>query len=191
MAKLQNEISERQEEINELKNEDETEVTKERIELREKWILESQNEVNRIKTDLQKFKIFAAIFESLPQFILQCSILVKRIYANDDIDMTDPIFWLQTSSSVASVFLTFTGLISEMPILVYETERPPIRSLSYAYTKVLPLVVLGATPQLLTLVGLLTFVSVDDCRFYIPYGIAYIGLLSGASKAIKWSMKKR
>ena len=115
---------------------------------------------------------------------------MKRIYAEEDIDWSDPIFWLQTSSSIVSVYLTFTGLVCEMPMLVYETERPPIRSLSYTYTKVLPLVVLGATPQLLTLIGLGSFVTFEDILFYIPYGLVYGGMLGAGNIAIKCWMKK-
>ena len=82
VAELQNDISDRQEYINQFKKEVQTEETKAGIEFCEKRILENENKINKIKTDLQSFKIYAAIFESLPQFILQCSILVKRIYAN-------------------------------------------------------------------------------------------------------------
>ena len=144
VAALQNSISFYQERINDSKKEAETEETKED----EMEILECQTKINAIKTDLQRFKILTAVLESAPQFILQCSILVKRIYANQDLEWNDPIFWLQTSSSIASVFLTFTGLTCEMPIVVYETERPPFRDLSYNYTKVLPLVIVGACSSL-------------------------------------------
>ena len=190
-AELQNKISDLQESINQLKKQVQTVITKIYIEGREKAILKDENEINGIKTELQRFKIFAAVFESLPQFILQCSILVKRIYADEDIELNDPIFWMQTSSSIVSVFLTFTGLVCEMPVLVYKTERPPIRNLAYNYTKVLPLVVLGATPQLLTLVGLGSFLTFEDMLFYIPYGLVYLGLLAGGSLTIKCWMKKK
>ena len=190
VAKLQNDIFEWQKRINQLKKQAETE-TKNNIEYREKEILKAQNNINAIKTDLQRFKIFAAVLESTPQFILQCSIRLKSMYTNEFIEWTDPIFWLQTSSSIVSVFLTFTGLVCEMPILVHETERPPIRSFSYTYTKVLPLVVLGATPQLLTLAGILSFATFEDWLFYIPFGIGYGGLLVAGSMAIKKWMKIR
>merc|ERR1712016_126734 len=75
-------------------------------------------------------------------------------------------------------------------MLVYETERPPIRSLSYTYGKVLPLVALGATPQLLTLIGLGSFITFEDILFYIPYGLVYGGMLGAGSIAIKCWMKK-
>ena len=190
VAKLQNDISRWQEEINQLKKEVQTEETKKDIEEYEKEILKAENKINAIKTELQRFRIYAAVFESLPQFILQCSILVKRIYANEVIDLKDPIFWMQTLSSIVSVFLTFTGLVCAMPVLVYKTERPPIRSLAYNYTKVLPLVVLGATPQLLTLVGLGSFLTFEDIVFYIPYGIVLCALFAGSSIVIKCWIKK-
>ena len=190
VAKLQNEISEDQEKINQLKKEVQTEETKEDIAFYEKRILKNENKINKIKTELQRFKIFAAVFESLPQFILQCSILVKRIYADEVIELNDPIFWMQTSSSIVSVFLTFTGLVCEMPVLVYKTERPPIRNLAFTYTKVLPLVVVGAAPQLFTLIGLGSFLTFQDMLFYIPYGLVYLGLLGTGSIAIKCWMKK-
>ena len=186
VAELQSYISYGQEQINKLKKEVEIEESKRY----EKDILTSQTEINAIKTDLQRFKILTAVLESAPQFILQCSILVKRIYANQDLEWNDPIFWLQTSSSIASVFLTFTGLTCEMPIVVYETERPPFRDLSYNYTKVLPLVILGASPRLLTLVAFFSFVTIEDWYFYIPYGIVYGGLLVASSMAVKYWMKK-
>ena len=190
-AKLRNEISKWQKRINKLKKEVETEEAMKEIEWIKRRIIKSQNEINRIKTDLQRFKIFAAVFESLPQFTLQCSILMKRIYANEVIEWGDPIFWLQTSSSIFSVFLMFTGLVCVMPILVHETERPPIRNLRYTYTKVLPLVVFAATPQLITLVAFWSFVTFEDWLFYIPYVIVYAGLFGASSMVIKYWMKKK
>ena len=190
-AKLQHEISRCQKRINNLKKEVDTEETKREIELIKRRITKKQNEINGIKTGLQRFKIFAAVFESLPQFTLQCSILVKKIYANEVIDWNDRIFWMQTSSSIFSVFLMFTGLVCVMPILVHETERPPIRNLSYTYTKVLPLVIFGATPQLLTLVAFWSVVTFEDWLFYIPYVIVYGGLFGISSMIIKYWMKKK
>ena len=76
VAKLQNRVSEWQKRINNLtKKEFQTEEAKKKIEEWEKLILKAQNEINAIKTDLQRFKIFAAVLESTPQFILQISIV--------------------------------------------------------------------------------------------------------------------
>mgnify|MGYP001225245195 CR=1 FL=1 len=187
VAEFENNISKCQEEINELKKEDPTE--KKEIEIKERCILNYQTDINGIKTDLQRFKILTAVLESAPQFILQMSILVKRTYANEKLEWNDALFWLQTISSVASVFLTFTGLTCEMPVVVNEKDRPPFRSLSYNYIKVLPLVVLGASPRLLTMVAFFSFVTIEDWYFYLPFVIVYGGFLVASSMAIKYWMK--
>ena len=154
-------------------------------------ITQNLHRIDETKTELQRFKLLAAIFESLPQFVLQWSIRMKQIYANEEIDWYDPLFWFLTLSSIASVFITFTGLTCEMPVVVHEKEMPPFRSLGYTYGKVLPLVVLCATPRLMTMIGLWSFVTFEDVIFYIPFVIVYFGLFVANCVILKCWLKKK
>ena len=191
MTSLQLDILQWQQGINTLIKEGETENNIQRIKELRGWILRAQKDYLAIKTQLQRFKIFAGLFESAPQFILQWSILLHKIYTGELPDWTDPIFWLQTMVSIGSVFVTFTGLTCEMPMLIYETQRPPIRSFSFQYFKVLPLVALNVTPRLFAMIAIGSFFSVEDWVFYLNFGIIYIGLFAISQMIIKYWMMKR
>ena len=193
-----NTISDLQREIFYLKKEAQTEKKKEDIVKKESWIRKNQDEINTIKTELQKFKIFAAVFESLPQFILQLSITVKKYYYGNEVIALNPfedptiwLIWLQISSSILSVYLTLTSLMIQLPILVHKTERPPLRSLSCDYLKVNLMIVISSTPQLFTLVGMASLANFEDWLFYIFFGIVYGGLLCVGGISIKYWMKNQ
>ena len=147
--------------------------------------------INEIKTKLQSFKIFTGMLESAPQFILQISILFKRHYIGEDPDWTDTIFLLQTTSSIASVYMTVTGLLCEMAVIVHATERPPERSFSFTYGKILPLTIFVVTPRLMTMVAIGSFATLQDSTFYFTFGLAYLGLFILSCLAIKLWIKRK
>ena len=192
MAALQFDICEWQQGINELLNESDTENNKQRIKELEGWIARNQKDYYATRTQLQKFKIFAAVFECAPQFILQCSVILKKMYAcPKHADWRDPIFWLQILSSIGSIFVTFTGVTCEMPMMVGETLRPPLRSFGFQYFKVLPLVAVNATPRLLVLVTIGSFATLEDWSFYLPFGALYLGYFIASNMIIKYWMLSR
>ena len=192
MANLQFDICEWQQGINELINQGDSENTQQRIKELEGWIARNQKDYYATRTQLQKFKIFAAVFESAPQFILQCSVIMKKVYAcPEHADWYDCIFWLQTTSSIASIFVTFTGVTCEMPMMVGETLRPPLRSFGFQYFKVLPLVAVNATPRLLVMVTIGSFATLEDWSFYLPFGAVYMGYFIVSNLIIKYWMLNR
>ena len=191
MANLQLDIAQWQRCINELVKEGETEQNKQRIKELTGWILRAQKDYYATRSQLQRFKIFAAVFESAPQFILQWSIFLHKVHAGAILDWTDPIFWLQTISSIGSVMVSFAGMTCELPMLVYETQRSPIRSFSFQYFKVLPLVALNVTPRLLVMVSIGSFVSLEDWPFYLPFTAIYLGFCMANHITTKnWMMKQ-
>ena len=96
------------------------------------------------------------MLESAPQFILQFSIVFKQLYNGDDLfqgneyiskNLMFATFLFQTSTSVISVYMTVSGLLSEMPVYVHTTERPPNnRSFTFTDGKMLPMAVFSVTP---------------------------------------------
>ena len=163
---------------------DQTAETQNKISLYEKSI-------NEIKTKLQSFKIFTGMLESAPQFILQISILFKRHYIGEDPDWTDTIFLLQTTSSIGSVYMTVTGLLCEMAVIVHATERPPERSFSFTYGKILPLIIFVVTPRLMTMVAIGSFATLQDSTFYFTFGLAYICIFALSCYSIKLWIKRK
>ena len=63
-------------------------------------------ELNKLKSEFQFQKVFPAMLESAPQFILQLSILVKKYYSGDLDDVYDPMTILTIGTSVTSVLMT-------------------------------------------------------------------------------------
>ena len=160
-----------------------------------KWLKDkiSKNvkEVFELKTELQRFKIYAGMLESAPQVVLQLSICMKKIYNGEGYILYGPLTLLQIISSSISVFFTITGLITDMPFYVWKTERPPIRNLKFCYMKVLPLVILYVTPRFMAMVAISSFVTLEDWVFYLCFGGVYTGLFTLLCGSIERWVKKK
>merc|ERR1712004_258196 len=101
------------------------------------------------------------------------------------------IFLFQTSTSVLSVFTTVSGLLSAMPVYVHTTGRPPNRSCSFTYGKMLPMAVFSVTPKLMTMIAIGSFVTLQDVSLYIPFILVYIVTYFASCCVIKsWTLKK-
>ena len=133
----------------------------------QKKLEECQRDTEAIKTEFQSFKIYAGMLESAPQVILQFSILLKKLYYEDFLDLFDPIIWLQISSSLISVILTTSGLIAEMPFLVGKETRVPFRDLYFTYGKIVPLMSFAVTPRLFSIAATFSFATLEDAPFYV------------------------
>ena len=110
------------------------------------------NEINEIKSTLQSFKIWAAMLESTPQFILQLSNAMRQHpdkWYMDFFGNTTRGF--QVTTSLMSVVFAVSGLITQMPFLVGKTMKTPLLSKWLTYVKTPPLVFMAVTPRLLTL----------------------------------------
>ena len=126
------------------------------------------------KTELQLFKIFAGMLESAPQVVLQAGILLKSLYVNGKLEI-DALLVVQLTTSLISVIMTVTSLVTELPVVVHETERPPFRTLFYTYVKILPTVAVSVTPRILGMIAICSFVTLEDWKFYLAFGFCYAG----------------
>ena len=110
------------------------------------------NDINEIKSTLQSFKIWAAMLESTPQFILQLSNAMKQNPNKWYLDIFgNTTKGIQVSTSLMSVVFAVSGLITQMPFLVGKTMKTPLLSKVLTYLKTPPLVFMAVTPRLLTL----------------------------------------
>ena len=189
--KLQNDILKKKLEVADLKRSEHTESANELIREKQDQIGQDQRKIDDIKTDLQMFKVFGALLESAPQAVLQFSILLKKWYQGQNNDLLEPLVILQIASSMASVFLTFSGLITELPFLVWKTERPPIRTFKLVYLWILPLVVWAVTPRILSLVAIASFVTLHTWPFFTVYGLCNLVVYGSLCFGIKHSTSKK
>jgi len=156
--------------------------------LKDLSVKDTKNEgLDKIKSDFQNEKVFPAMLESAPQFILQLSILLKKYYSGDVDDLTDSVTILQIGTSVMSVLMTTSGLITEMKIrrgrLYTLTLIAPRRSLYFTYGQIFPLVTLAVTPRICTIAAIGSFATLENWKFYFLsfltystlHGICYFG----------------
>ena len=118
------------------------------------WKSNYESRLQKVETELQKVKLFTSMGESVPQFILALSILMKQhslytwIFALNPV--SDPwslITSFQMTTSLLSTLTSVTGIYTDMPV----NGEPPVRSASYKFLKILPLMFLLATPRLYSL----------------------------------------
>ena len=108
--------------------------------------------INRLKTELQRFKIYEAFGESAPQFVLQMTIVIKRSMETSfsDVLFDRPLTAVQLGSSLLAVILSVSSLTMEMPLVFCNTVVTPEKSIWYNLnTSLINLFVV--TPRLLTL----------------------------------------
>ena len=152
-------------------------------EIKSSWEIDLQEQ----ETDLQNFKVFNAMGESAPQFILALSILMKKgalhswMYQLNPLE--NPLAFLQTSTSLLSTVLSVTGIFTDMPV----SGVTPTRTFSYKFLVILPLMFLVATPRLLNLAAIYSLASIEtpaNCIFYslltlvlsLLYALSYFGI---------------
>ena len=118
------------------------------------WKSNYESRLQKVETELQKVKLFTSMGESVPQFILALSILMKQhslytwIFAlNPVADPWSLITSFQMTTSLLSTLTSVTGIYTDMPV----NGEPPVRSASYKFLKILPLMFLLATPRLYSL----------------------------------------
>ena len=139
--------------------------------LKDSKVIDKKNEeLDKIKSSFQDEKVWPAMLESAPQFVLQLSILVKKYYAGDADDLTDPVTILQIGTSVLSVLMTTSGLLTEMTIEYYKTPR---RSLWFTYGQIFPLITLAVTPRLCTFAAIASFATLENWIFYFLSFLTY------------------
>ena len=118
------------------------------------WKTNYEGRLQKEETELQKVKLFTSMGESVPQFVLALSILMKKhslftwIFAlNPVADPWSLITLFQMTTSLLSTLTSVTGIYTDMPV----NGEPPVRSASYKFFKILPLMFLLATPRLYSL----------------------------------------
>ena len=132
-------------------------------------------ELDKLKSEFQFQKVFPAMLESAPQFILQLSILVKKYYSGDLDDVYDPMTILAIGTSVTSVLMTTSGLITDMTIIKVGrlnsisnlnpiTRIIPRRTLCFTYGQIFPLVTLAVTPRLCAMAAISSFALGLNCK---------------------------
>ena len=129
------------------------------------------------ETQLQEFKIFTAMGESAPQVILALLIVIKEESLENWTQilnpLKNPIGFLQISTSLASTALAVTGLFTDLKV----HELPPIRSFSYKFGKILPLMCMKSIPRLFSLSLCYSFATIDNWKnllFYILYTLVIL-----------------
>ena len=142
-------------------------------------------ELNKLKSEFQFQKVFPAMLESAPQFILQLSILVKKYYSGDLDDVYDPMTILTIGTSVTSVLMTTSGLITDMTIIKVGrlnsisnlnpiTRIIPRRTLCFTYGQIFPLVTLAVTPRLCAMAAISSFATLENWKFYLGLVLSYM-----------------
>ena len=144
---------------------------KEIASLKDSKVIDKKNEkLDEIKSDFQYMKVFPAMLESAPQFVLQLSILAKKYYIGGAGDLYDPVTILQIGTSVLSVLMTTSGLITEMKI---DNDETPRRSLWFTYGQIFPLVTMAVTPRLCTFAAIASFATLENWIFYFLSFLTY------------------
>ena len=138
-------------------------------------------ELEKFKSEFQFDKVFPAMLESAPQFVLQLSILVKKYYSGGSDDLYDPVTILQVGTSVTSVLMTTSGLITDMAIIKVGrldsiTRIVPRRTLWFTYGQIFPLVTLAVTPRLCTMAAMSSFATLENWKFYLAFVLSYMTL---------------
>ena len=146
------------------------------------------------ETQLQDIKIFTAMGESAPQVILALLIVIKQGSLKNWIfnlnPMENPIGFLQMSTSLASTALAVTGIFTDLQV----NEATPLRSFTYKFGKILPLMFLKSLPRLFSIALFYCFASIYNWKnllFHILltlvmvllYGLSYYGLCSYLKKS--------
>ena len=148
-----------------------------------------EEELQQYESEFQDFKIFAAMGESVPQFILASTILVKQGSLNNWYyqlnPLTNPLAFFQLLSSIMSVILTVTSLFTDMVV----NDKIPLRNASYKYGKVAPVMLLCALPRLFSLSVLFSCLTLSNWQFHIliTFGLLLYGLFYSI---LTFSMKR-
>ena len=190
ISNLLSEVAVYEEELEKLKQDDQTPQNDQQIKDKEGEKAVRSKEIDDCKTELQKFKIYSGMLESAPQAVLQLSVLLKEFYHAAAYHV-DALVMIQIISSMSSVLLTVTGLICEMPFIVHKTERTPIRNLSFTFLKILPLVMCSVLPRLLSMIVICSFVTFQDWLFYTIFGASYFGAFFLSCVGISHFIKNR
>ena len=111
--------------------------------------MEKEDEVAKVKSKIQEFKIFEAFGESAPQFILQASIILNAdpTMAFSNLELIEI---LTLSSSFISVIWTVSSTFLKLPFIVNGKKEAPFNCWKN-YLFVGPLVLLMVTPRLMAL----------------------------------------
>ena len=125
--------------------------------------------LDNLKTKFQNEKVWSAMLESAPQFVLQISIVIKKYLSGDLNDLYDPVTIFQICTSLMSVLMTTAGLITELPI----SGKVPQRSLVFTYAQIFPMVTLAVTPRLCTIAVIGSFATLENWVFYVSSFLLY------------------
>ena len=131
--------------------------------------------------------------ESAPQVILALIIVIKQGSLENWIFKLNPVHnpsgFFQISTSLVSTALAVTGLFTDLEV----NGQTPIRSLTYKFGKILPLMFLKSIPRLFSMSLSFSFASINNWKnliFYIVYTLS-IFLLYGLSYFSLCSYLKR
>ena len=165
------------------------ECERDAIEAKEKGGFEDERQYtqakNRLELDakstqseLNEFKVKEAFGESYPQTLLQLSIVLKK--------GINPSFLTISAilSSIGTLMLTISGLTVSLPFYINGKRQVQFKDLKLTFFMILPLMVFGVTPRLMSLVALLSCIKADNAWL----GITIIGILSLAHLIGYWSV---
>ena len=111
--------------------------------------MEKEDDLAKVKSKIQEFKIFEAFGESAPQFILQASILLNA-HPTLALSNLDLIQIVTLSSSFISVIWTVSSTFLKLPFIVNGKKEAPFNCWKN-YLFVGPLVLFIVTPRLMAL----------------------------------------
>ena len=149
------------------------------------------------KSELQEFRIYEAYGESLPQFVLQLSILLKRSQRENYGDMVDALDqllldpWSKATlvSSFLSMVLTVTNMTMTLPVFYKGQKHLLLQDSFMKFFKVLPLTMLVVTPRMVALSVFFSSFGTEGWYIMVVIGILFLAVYSIAFM-LKYLSKK-
>ena len=159
---------------------------------------EVEKDMEASKSELQEFRIYEAFGESLPQFVLQLSILLKRSQREDfkamwnalDELLLDPWSKATLLSSFLSMVLTVTNMTMTLPVF-YKGHKKLLKQDSFIkFAYVLPLTMLVVTPRMVALSVFFSSFGTEGWYILVLLFISFLVIYSTAFM-LKYRSKKK
>ena len=144
------------------------------------------------KSKFDEFRIYEAYGESFPQFVLQLTIILKRLNKGRDVlDLLDQWTILSLVSSYSSLILTVSGMTMTLPIFYKGEPKLLIQNMEVKFTQVLPLTMMTLTPRLLALSLFISSHGFTDLTISLPIIFGTILIFAFAYSLKIFSQKRR
>ena len=144
------------------------------------------------KSKFDEFRIYEAYGESFPQFVLQLTIILKRLNKGKDIwNILDHWTILSLVSSYSSLILTVSGMTMTLPIFYKGEPKLLIQNCFVKFTQVLPMTMLTLTPRLLALSLFFSSHGFTDLKISLSIISGTILIFSFAYSLKIFSQKRR